>query len=183
MAVSAPLRALFCLALALACASTPARAGEAFPPAATYTVAFSPGNALDTVVEAIREAKVTIYIAAYSFTSRVVATELRRAAQRNVKVFVVADATDATKRYSATRYLANQGIPVRINGQFAIQHNKFMVIDEATVQTGSLNYTAAAAERNAENVLVVRGAPQLARLYREQWCRLWQGGTDLAPAY
>lgn len=182
MAVSALLRAFFYVALAVAGAA-PACAAEVFSPAASYTVAFSPGKALDTVVDAIRDAKATIYVAAYSFTSRAVATELRRAAKRNVRVLVVADAHDATKGYSATRYLANQGIPVRLNAQFAIQHNKFMVIDDATVQTGSLNYTASAAQRNAENVLVIRGAPQLARAYSEQWRRLWEGGTDLAPAY
>jgi phosphatidylserine/phosphatidylglycerophosphate/cardiolipin synthase-like enzyme len=171
------------LVVALAVHGTPARANEPFPPAASYTVAFTPGNALNAVVAAIREAKVTIYVAAYSFTSRQVATELKHAVARNVKVFVVADAADATKGYSATRYLANQGIPVRINARHAIQHNKFIVIDDATVQTGSLNYTAAAAERNAENVLVIRGVPQLARAYSDEWRRLWDGGTDLAPAY
>jgi phosphatidylserine/phosphatidylglycerophosphate/cardiolipin synthase-like enzyme len=167
-----------------ACLSAPiARAGEAFPPAARFTVAFSPGDSMGAVVEAIREAKASIYVAAYSFTSRPVAVELHNAAKRDVKVFVLADAIDAGKGYSAVRYLANQGVPVRLNARYAIQHNKFMVIDNVTVQTGSLNYTAAAAQRNAENVLVIRGAPDLARSYAIEWRRLWDEGTDLAPNY
>jgi phosphatidylserine/phosphatidylglycerophosphate/cardiolipin synthase-like enzyme len=171
------------LALLGACLLPAARAAEPFPANATYTVAFSPGNAIGVVVSAIREAKATIYVAAYSFTSRAVAAELHQASKRSVQVFVVADAADAGKGYSAVRYLANQGVPVRVNARHAIQHNKFMVIDDVTVQTGSFNYTSSAAERNAENVLVIRGAPQLARAYSDEWRRLWDGGTDLPPAY
>lgn len=171
------------LALLAACALPAAHAAEPLPATATYTVAFSPGNAIGAVVDAIREAKATIYVAAYSFTSRAIATELHHATKRSVQVFVVADAADAGKGYSAVRYLANQGVAVRVNARHAIQHNKFMVIDEVTVQTGSLNYTSAAAERNAENVLVIRGAPELARAYSDEWRRLWEGGTDLPPAY
>lgn len=178
------MRSLSCaIGLAACLAIAPSFAGERFPPAATYTVAFSPGDSLGTVVGAIREARSTIYVAAYSFTSRPVAVELHNATQRKVQVFVIADATDAGKGYSAVRYLANQGVPVRTNARSAIQHNKFMVIDEVTVQTGSLNYTASAAQRNAENVLVIRGAPDLARAYANEWRRLWDEGTALAPAY
>lgn len=161
----------------------PTFAGDRLPATASYTVAFSPGHSLTSVVAVIREARETIYVAAYSFSSRSVATELLNATKRNVQVFVVADATDAGKGYSATRYLANQGVRVRLNGRYAIQHNKFMVIDGATVQTGSLNYTASAADRNAENVLIIRDAPDLARAYAVEWRRLWDEGTDLAPAY
>lgn len=42
------------------------------------------------------------------------------------------------------RYLARQGVPVRIDSRYAIMHNKFMVIDGVTVQTGSFNYTRSA---------------------------------------
>ena len=94
-----------------------------------------------------------------------------------------ADATEAGKGYSAVRFLANERVPVRTNGRYAIQHNKFMVIDGHTVQTGSFNYTSSAAERNAENVLVVRNAPALAAQYDAEWRRLWNEGTQLSPSY
>ena len=58
-----------------------------------------------------------------------------------------------------------------------------MVIDGQAVQTGSFNYTASAAGRNAENVLVVRDAPAVAAAYAAEWRRLWDEATDLAPAY
>lgn len=50
----------------------------------------------------------------------------------------------------------------------AIAHNKVMVLDGKTVITGSFNFTKAAEEKSAENVLIVRDKV-LARLYRENW--------------
>ena len=150
--------------------------------APSVEVAFSPGRAQNLVVDTIRGASTSIQVAAYVFTSKPVATALRDAARRSVKVAVVVDAKTASKGYSAARFLANQGIPVRTNARYAIQHNKFMVVDGAIVQTGSFSYTASAADRNVENVLVVRDAPSVASAYATEWRRLWDEDTDVGPA-
>ncbi len=42
-----------------------------------------------------------------------------------------------------------------------------MLIDGTTLVTGSFNFTKAAQERNAENLLVLRGDAGLLRRYRE----------------
>ena len=153
------------------------------PTQATYSAAFTPGQALPLVLDTIRGARSTLLVAAYAFTSRPVATALRDAQRRGVKVFVVVDAGEAAKAYSAARFLANERVPVRANARHALQHNKFIVADGTAVQTGSFNYTSSAAERNAENVLVVRNAPSLAAQYVAEWRRLWDEGTELPPAY
>ena len=57
-------------------------------------------------------------------------------------------------RFSSALY--NSGIPVKIDAQHAIAHNKAMIIDGETVITGSFNFTKAAEENNAENLLVIR---------------------------
>lgn len=157
-----------------------ARAGMT---ASTITAAFTPGDAQPLVLDTIRNARATLYVAAYSFTSKPVATALRDAQRRGVKVFVVVDAGEATKGYSAARFLANEGIPVRTNARYALQHNKFIVADDATVQTGSFNYTSSAAGRNAENVIVVNNSPALGAQYAREWRRLWDEGAELPPAY
>ncbi len=51
-------------------------------------------------------------------------------------------------------------------------HDKFIGVDGATVEEGSFNYTAAAENRNAENVLVLRD-PAIAAKYVMEWQRLW----------
>ncbi|MDM0108020.1 phospholipase D family protein [Variovorax sp. J22R24] len=151
--------------------------------APTYVAEFTPGQALPLVLETIRGARSTLLVAAYSFTSKPVAAALRDAHRRGVQVLVVVDAAEAAKGYSAARFLANQQIPVRINGRYALQHNKFIVADGTVVQTGSFNYTSSAAGRNAENVLVVRDVPALGAKYTQEWRRLWNEGSDLSPAY
>ena len=60
------------------------------------------------------------------------------------------------------------GIPVQIDAKHAIAHNKIMVIDGQTVITGSFNFTTAAEEHNAENLLVIR-SPELAAKYAANW--------------
>jgi phosphatidylserine/phosphatidylglycerophosphate/cardiolipin synthase-like enzyme len=52
-------------------------------------------------------------------------------------------------------------------------HNKFMVIDGVTVETGSFNYTSAAVKSIAENAIVIRNAPDIAKIYAAEWTRLW----------
>ena len=55
-----------------------------------------------------------------------------------------------------------------IDTKHAIAHNKVMVIDGAVVITGSFNFTKAAEEKNAENLLVIRDR-DLAGKYGENW--------------
>lgn len=52
-------------------------------------------------------------------------------------------------------------------------HNKFMIIDGATLQSGSFNYSAAAEKRNAENILFIQGDPRVMDAYLKQWNKLW----------
>jgi phosphatidylserine/phosphatidylglycerophosphate/cardiolipin synthase-like enzyme len=60
------------------------------------------------------------------------------------------------------------GIPTYIDAEHAIAHNKIMVIDKETVITGSFNFTKAAEEHNAENLLILN-SKELAKMYIENW--------------
>jgi len=57
---------------------------------------------------------------------------------------------------------------VKIDSEHAIAHNKVMVIDGVTVITGSFNFTKAAEENNAENLLVIHDKA-LADRYMKKW--------------
>lgn len=144
-------------------------------------VAFSPnGGGERMIARAIEQARSQILVAAYSFTARPIAMALIAAEQRGVHVFVVLDAKENSDngRYAKGAELARAGVPIRLDSRYAIMHNKFMVIGQTTVITGSYNYTYSAAHRNAENVLVLRGNAQLASLYAHSWERYW---TDSKP--
>ncbi|WP_261173334.1 phospholipase D family nuclease [Chromobacterium amazonense] len=154
------------------------------PASADYEVGFSPkGGSLALVLQGIDGAKSSILVAAYSFTSKPIAESLLNTHKRGVKVQVVADEKSNGKGYSAAQFLANQGVPVRLNGNYAIFHHKFMVIDGQHLETGSFNYSAAAANKNAENVLMLRNVKPLADKYAAEWARLWDEATPLPKAY
>jgi hypothetical protein len=102
---------------------------------------------------------------AYSFTSAPIAKALVEAHQRGVKILTVLDKSNETDKYSAATFLNNAGIQPLIDDKHAIAHAKVMVIDSATIITGSFNFTKAAEEKNAENLLVIKDAPELATAY------------------
>ena len=148
------------------------------------TVGFSPsGTAQANVLDAINSATQSINVAAYSFTSKDIAAALVAAKQRGVTVQVVADKKANGGKYSAVTYLANHGVPVRLDDHYAIMHNKFMEIDNKTTESGSFNFTSGANKRNAENALVLWNMPGVASIYLKEFNRLWQESTPLAATW
>ena len=81
---------------------------------------------------------------------------------------VILDKSQRTDQYSSATFLFNAGIPTKIDAQHAIAHNKVMIIGGATVITGSFNFTKAAEENNAENLLVIHDR-KLAERYIKNW--------------
>lgn len=122
----------------------------------------------ETVVQTLGEAHRQVLVQAYSFTSAPIAKALVAAHKRGVEVSVILDRSNDREGYSAARFLEHEGVPVMIDSQHAIAHNKVMVIDGETVITGSFNFTKAAEERNAENLVVIYNAA-LAKQYGENW--------------
>jgi phosphatidylserine/phosphatidylglycerophosphate/cardiolipin synthase-like enzyme len=153
-------------------------------PTPSISVAFSPNRgATVAVIKLIGEAKRTIRVAAYSFTSKPIAQALMDAHKRGVDVKVVLDKSNATARYTSATFLADVGVPTRIDYQYAIMHNKFVVVDGQTVETGSFNYTKAAEEHNAENVLILRNEPDVAKAYLKRWQELWDESEEYKARY
>ena len=91
---------------------------------------FSPhGGCTEAVIRELDKAKITILVQAYSFTSAPIAKALLNAHKRGVKIEVILDKSQRTQNYSSATFLYNQGIPVKIDAQHAIAHNKVMIID------------------------------------------------------
>lgn len=149
--------------------STPAQQRASSSPA-QVSVYFSPqGGAQEAVIAAINAAQQSVLVQAYSFTSAPIAEALVSAHRRGVKVEAVLDKSNQSAQYSGATFLSNAGVQVLIDSRHAIAHNKIMLIDsgtpEAVIVTGSFNFTRAAQERNAENLLVLSQCPQLVRSY------------------
>ena len=139
---------------------------EGFQAVGTADVYFSPcGGATAAVVSEIGAAKNEILVQAYSFTSSSIAKALVDANKRGVKVVAVLDKSQRREKYTAADFLAHAGIPTYIDAIHAIAHNKIIIIDRITLLTGSFNFTKAAEEKNAENLLILKGNKPLAACY------------------
>ena len=123
----------------------------------------------------IQSARQSIRLLAYSFTAAPVVRALIAAKRRGVDVAVTVDHRNnidedrSGKARAALGALINAGIPVTVVSAYAIQHSKFLEIDRSVVQTGSYNYSQQAALYNSENVIVLRGRPDIARAYLSNW--------------
>jgi phosphatidylserine/phosphatidylglycerophosphate/cardiolipin synthase-like enzyme len=107
---------------------------------ARVAVYFSPnGGATNAVVREVNAATQQILMQAYGFTSAPIAKALVEAHKRGVQILAVLDKSNETDKYSAATFLANAGMQTLIDAQHAIAHSKVMVIDSATIITGSFN--------------------------------------------
>ena len=176
-------QALFFGAMAL-----PFPAAHADP--GTVAVGFSPdGNAEQLVLSNIGNARASIRLAAYSLSSPKVVSALIAAKRRAVDVQVVADYRNnveedrSGKQRAALGLLAGAGIPTRTVATYSIHHDKFCVVDGRDVQTGSFNYSTAAARYNSENVVVMYDRPDVAKKYLAHWQSRFDQGQAFNPRY
>ena len=130
---------------------------------ARVEVAFTPGDDIaGLIVDRIERAKSTVQVQAYLFTDRRIANALLAARKRGVEVEVIGDAAQQQAGgLPHLKALDRAGVRVFLNGTLAASHNKIVIVDggrpEATVVTGSYNFTQAAQAKNAENVVVLSG--------------------------
>ena len=135
----------------------------------SVSVFFSPkGGCTEAVVKELGHAQKSIRVQAYSFTSAPIAKALVEAKRRGVDTEIILDKSQRSEKYSSADFVAHEGIPTFIDAVHAIAHNKVIIVDGEVVLTGSFNFTKAAEEKNAENLLVIHDKA-LAAKYRENW--------------
>ncbi|MGP0897156.1 phospholipase D-like domain-containing protein, partial [Serratia sp. CY83726] len=84
---------------------------------------------------------------------------------------------------AAMNVLVNAGIPVRTVDNFKIMHDKLIITDQVNVETGSFNFSRAAARSNSENALVLRDMPGVAQTYLTHWQSRWDIGKEWRSSY
>jgi phosphatidylserine/phosphatidylglycerophosphate/cardiolipin synthase-like enzyme len=154
-------------------------AAHAEPLAATGTVEpiFTPGgDAEGAIIRALSEARHSVRVQAYLLTSRSVARGLIEAKRRGIDIEVLADREMVQKGdFSLIPELVDHHIPVWLEVNYAVAHNKIIIIDGDSAQgiliTGSFNFTHSAQVHNAENLLILRGNQALLKSYLDNWQR------------
>ncbi|HHA0033413.1 TPA: phospholipase D family protein [Yersinia enterocolitica] len=140
-------------------------------------VGFSPeGSAQALVLKVINDAHKSIQVIGYSFQATDIAKALVAARQRGVDVRVVVDKkrNQVTTSKTIMSYVANNGVKLRIDGHYHIQHDKTIIVDGKTVETGSFNFAPSAETENSENVVVIHDMPDITQQYAAHWTSRWQ---------
>lgn len=132
------------------------------------------GGLDEQLADAIDEAERTVDVAAYDFDLERVADALIRAHERGLRVRLVTD-SDYADELGPVR-LEAAGIPVVYDERGAFMHDKFVVLDEAAVWTGSWNLTDYGTYRNNNNVVIVE-SQALAQNYTTEFEEMFEEGA------
>lgn len=143
-------------------------------------VGFSPeGSARALVLKVIGEARRSIQVLAYAFQAPDITEALVAAGKRGVEVRVVVDKERNMGKASraAMDFVVRNGVALRTNERFHLHHDKTIIVDGLTIQTGSFNYAPSAETKNSENVVVIREMPEVAAKFLSHWQSRWDGGV------
>jgi len=135
-------------------------------------------NPQKEIIKNINRAQASINIAMYIFTDREIALPLIKAQERGVKVRLYLDKDQVEYQYSQSRFLVQKGIKTRVSSNNYIMHNKFAIIDNRILLTGSYNWTFSANNRNDENLMVIDD-PELIEIFQNQFVNLWTNKYSL----
>ncbi|HYG85050.1 MAG TPA: phospholipase D-like domain-containing protein [Azospirillum sp.] len=158
------------VALALLLISSPALTVEsALPP--RQIVCFTPDeDCTELVVAEIGKATASVIMQSDNHPSQPIVKALVNAKNRGIGINVIFSISQSNKHFAGLDALYNDRVDVWIDRQHAISHNNIIIVDGVTVITGSFNFTKAAQEKNAENLVVLKDAALTPR-YIENWKR------------
>ena len=138
----------------------------------------SEDNAMSSLLAVVNDAKFSIRFLAFSFTDDALAQTMIERFKAGVDVQGVYETLASTSIYSDLKTFWCAGVPVRQDGNGSLMHNKVIIVDNSTVITGSLNFTAGANEKNEENVIIIDN-PEIAALYLQEYAKIWSLAHDV----
>ena len=139
---------------------------------------FSPGDDCENaIVSCIRNARHSVKICVFTISENVITREIISAKKRGVSVTIITDNDKLNDKGSDIRWLADEGVKIRIDESSSHMHHKFCVVDKEILLTGSYNWTKSAADRNQENLLVTED-PKMVKAYLNEFEKLWNVFVD-----
>jgi phosphatidylserine/phosphatidylglycerophosphate/cardiolipin synthase-like enzyme len=123
------------------------------------------------ILAELYKANTSIYFLTYTFTDKDVANTLVGKKQSGLEVRGVIESYQG-KTYWVYPTLISGNVPVVLDEEQTLQHNKVFIIDNKTVVTGSFNPTKSADTINDENVLIIR-QPDVVKKYVDEFEHLY----------
>ncbi len=158
-------------------------------PITHYQVLFSPEDKVaDALISLIEKEKQSVKAAVYCLMHRGIAKALTDAHQRGVHVEVIIDPYSLKSR-SPVMKMSEARVPLFVWNPVAaitekktkkrrsLMHDKFCVLGNNRVWTGSFNFTAEATNANQENVILLENE-EIASLYLKEFQRLKKEGCQ-----
>ena len=143
--------------------------------------AYYDGGVDNIIIQDINNSKDSIYMAVYSLTNRHITQALIDAYNRGVDVKVVTD--DKNMKYDRIKELQDSGIVVHSDNNLdTLMHDKFIVIDDKIVWSGSGNYTVYAFYRNNENFVRVEDS-DIADVYTQEFWDIFDNTQTIQTPY
>ncbi len=134
---------------------------------------FSPGDDCENaIVSCIRNAKHNVKICVFTISENVISEEIIAAKKRGVSITIITDNDKINDKGSDIRWLADEGIRIKIDEASSHMHHKFCIVDKKILLTGSYNWTKSAADRNQENLLITED-PKMVKAYLSEFQKLW----------
>jgi phosphatidylserine/phosphatidylglycerophosphate/cardiolipin synthase-like enzyme len=134
----------------------------------------------EAIIPLINSAQSSVRFLAFSFTDYPMAKAMVDRAAAGVDVAGVFEKVGSSTDSAELRTLYCAGVPARRDGNGGFMHNKVVIVDERYVVTGSLNFSTNAETSNDENVLIIDN-PDIAKLYMQEFERIWSVATDPEP--
>ncbi|TNV76500.1 hypothetical protein FGO68_gene16806 [Halteria grandinella] len=130
---------------------------------------------VDRIVQYLSKATKSLKICVFNITNDRLANAIADAHKRGVQVRLISDDECMHNPGSDVSWLSSQGVPIRTDdNEQNHMHNKFAIIDDTHLITGSFNWTVQAGKSNQENVLVVDN-PYYIEKYNTEFENLWKG--------
>lgn len=127
------------------------------------------------ILSTLDKAKISITVAVAWFTNDILYQKLVEKKEQGVDVRVIINNDGVNKKHGIDISQLNV---VKVRGERGgIMHNKFCVIDNQIVISGSYNWTDNAELKNAENINITENDNELATNYSLEFNKLWNSGN------
>ncbi|MDI3544083.1 MAG: hypothetical protein PWQ28_364 [Candidatus Woesearchaeota archaeon] len=133
-------------------------------------------NCRKEVLDTLKNAEQNICIAAFALTDEALSDELIELSSSGINVYGTIESRNLNLLGSKASVLEEQGnILLRLDSNEANMHNKFFVIDNKSVITGSANPSKNGYENNDENVLIIHNE-EIAQAYLDECNKIFLAG-------
>ena len=141
-------------------------------------VCFSPDEPCDLkLLKFIESAEKSIDVAVFDINlDQIVHALLVKS--KTIQVRVLVDKRQSKGPHSLVKTLVKGGVQVRYGSQRGVMHNKFVIVDQKSIETGSFNYTNHAYKANQENQIYLVNSSIVDR-YLKRFEQSWSKGREV----